>query len=106
MNRRQFLALSTAATASVRAEVPANGPLVSFGLLTDVQYADAASQGERHFRESIPKLKAAVEDLGKEKLPFSLHLGDVIDRDFSSFERRRHQLPSTMNIKISKVCSG
>lgn len=63
----------------------AESPLVSFGLLTDVQYADADPQGERHYRASIPKLKAAVEDLAKEHLPFALHLGDVIDHDFVSF---------------------
>ena len=85
MTRRQFLALSAAAAATARGEEPADGPLVSFGLLTDVQYADAEPQGERHYRESIPKLEAAVKDLAKEKLPFSLHLGDLIDRDFSSF---------------------
>lgn len=84
MNRRQFLALSAAA-ASARAETPADVPLVSFGLLTDVQYADAEPEGERHYRESIQKLKDAATDLAKEKLPFSLHLGDVIDRDFPSF---------------------
>jgi len=83
MTRRRFLALSAAATA--RGEEPADGPLVSFGLLTDVQYADAEPEGERHYRESIPKLEAAVKDLAKENLPFSLHLGDLIDRDFSSF---------------------
>lgn len=84
MKRRQFLALSAAA-ASARAEAPSDGPLLSFGLLTDVQYSDAEPEGERHYRESIPKLKDAATDLAKEKLPFSLHLGDVIDRDFSSF---------------------
>lgn len=91
MKRRHFLTLSTAAAASatrVRAEAGAGSekPLLSFGLTTDVQYADADPAGERHFRESIPKLKAAVADLAKEKLPFTLHLGDVIDRDFASFE--------------------
>ncbi len=84
MTRRRFLALSAAVT-TARAEAPADGLLVSFGLLTDVQYADAKPEGERHYLESIPKLKDAVTDLAKEKLPFSLHLGDVIDRDFSSF---------------------
>lgn len=84
MTRRQFIVLSTAAT-TARGEAPVDGPLVSFGLLTDMQYADAEAEGERHYRESIPKLKEAVNDLVKEKLPFSLHLGDVIDRDFSSF---------------------
>ncbi len=60
-------------------------PVLSFGLLTDVQYADADPDGERHYRESIPKLKAAVEWLAKKNLPFTLHLGDLIDRDFKSF---------------------
>ena len=88
MNRRQFLALATAAASVTKAAAqagPAEAPLVSFGLITDVQYADAAPQGERHYRESIPKLQAAVADLAKEKLPFTLHLGDLIDRDFTSF---------------------
>ena len=59
--------------------------MLSFGLLTDVQYADAEPEGERHYRDSIPKLQAAVADLAKEKLPFSLHLGDLIDRGFGSY---------------------
>lgn len=91
MNRREFLALSTAAasatTAGETASAKADEVLVSFGLLTDVQYADAAPEGERHYRESLAKLEAAVADLATLKLPFSLHLGDVIDRDFASFTK-------------------
>lgn len=90
MDRRRFLALATASAsfAHVRAAQPIamrGNPLFSFGLITDVQYADAEPEGERHFRESLPKLKAAAADLSKEKLPFTLHLGDAIDREFSSF---------------------
>jgi manganese-dependent ADP-ribose/CDP-alcohol diphosphatase len=90
MNRRQFLAISSAAAtcasrAGAQSTPEKDSPIVSFGLMTDVQYADVEPQGERHYRESIPKLKAAVADLAGQKLPFSLHLGDVIDRDFSSF---------------------
>lgn len=85
MNRRRFLALSTAAVSASQGAEAAEHPLVSFGLITDVQYANAEPAGERHFRESIPKLKAAAADLARENLPFTLHLGDVIDRDFSSF---------------------
>jgi hypothetical protein len=88
MNRRHFIALSTAAASLSRVDAaPADEALVSFGLTTDVQYADAEPQGERHYRESIPKLNAAVADLAKEKLPFTLHLGDVIDRDSASFSK-------------------
>lgn len=86
MNRRNFIGISTLAVslAKVRGEEN-NGHILSFGLITDVQYADADPEGERHYRESIPKLKTAVEWLSKKNLPFTLHLGDLIDRDFKSF---------------------
>ena len=35
-------------------------PLLSFGLLADVQYADVDPEGERHYRESPAKLREAV----------------------------------------------
>ena len=79
------LVTATAASGVESGTNAAEKPLVSFGLLTDVQYADADPEGERHYRASIPKLKAAVADLAKQDLPFSLHLGDFIDRDFASF---------------------
>lgn len=87
MNRRNFIALSAAAVSLSKAYGAEIGeqPLLSFGLITDVQYADAEPEGERHYRESIPKLKVAVAWLAKKKLPFTLHLGDLIDRDFTAF---------------------
>ncbi len=89
MDRRRFLTLSAAAASANQARaqsaVAGEKPLLSLGLITDVQYADADPEGERHFRTSIPKLKTAAADLARENLPFTLHLGDVIDRDFKSF---------------------
>ncbi|RYD28969.1 MAG: phosphatase, partial [Verrucomicrobiaceae bacterium] len=87
MNRRNFIGLSAAAVSlgTVRA-ADEEKPLLHFGLLTDVQYADTDPEGERHFRESLPKLKDAVAWLAKRELPFTLHLGDLIDRDFASFD--------------------
>lgn len=88
MKRRKFIALSTAAVSAGRAraaETQKEAPLLSFGLITDVQYADIEPAGERHFRESLPKLEAAVAWLSGKELPFTLHLGDFIDRDFRSF---------------------
>jgi manganese-dependent ADP-ribose/CDP-alcohol diphosphatase len=87
MNRRNFIGLSAAASLSVARGAEAGAkPLLSFGLITDVQYADADPSGERHYRASIPKLKTAVTWLAKQNLPFTLHLGDLIDRDFKSFD--------------------
>lgn len=90
MKRRHFLASSLAIPATaLAAEIPVpaspEGALLRFGLITDAQYADAAPKGERHYRETPGKLKAAVADLGSRKLPFTLHLGDFIDHDFKSF---------------------
>lgn len=88
MHRRNFMVLSLAATVAARAgssQTLAAGE-ISFGLITDIQYADADPVGERHFRESIPKIKAAVEILAPRELPFTLHLGDFIDDQFASFD--------------------
>lgn len=87
MNRRNFIGLTAAAVSFSKAHGAEIGekPLLSFGLITDIQYADAEPEGERHYRESIPKLKVAVAWLAQRKLPFTLHLGDLIDRDFMAF---------------------
>lgn len=87
MKRRNFIGLSAAASvAAARGAEAPDQPILTFGLLTDVQYADAEPNGERHYRESVGKLKTAVEWLAQQKLPFTLHLGDFIDRDFKSFD--------------------
>ncbi len=90
MARRKFLGFSAGlamwSTEDSHARFAAEMPLVSFGLLTDVQYADAPAEGERHFRESATKLVAAAGVLAAKNLPFTLHLGDLIDRDFKSFD--------------------
>ncbi len=87
MNRRKFIGLSALAAsfATARGADAPDRPLLTFGLLTDVQYADAEPEGERHYRASAAKLKTAVEWLAHRNLSFTLHLGDFIDRDFKSF---------------------
>ena len=49
--------------------------LFSFGVVADVQYADVDPAGERFYRYSLGKLE------------FIMHLGDLIDRDFESYEK-------------------
>ncbi|MCF7973517.1 MAG: metallophosphoesterase [Phycisphaerae bacterium] len=57
----------------------------SFGVITDVQYADADPVGPRIYRGAPAKLKAAIEHLNTMNLDFVIHLGDLIDHDFFSF---------------------
>ena len=58
----------------------------SFGVMTDVQYADADPGGQRMYRASPAKLRAAVAHFNTMDLTFVIHLGDLIDRDFVSFD--------------------
>jgi manganese-dependent ADP-ribose/CDP-alcohol diphosphatase len=87
MKRRTFIILSAASVSCSKSNRAETGEksILSFGLITDVQYADVEPDGERHYRESIPKLKTAVAWLAGKELPFTLHLGDLIERDFKAF---------------------
>jgi manganese-dependent ADP-ribose/CDP-alcohol diphosphatase len=91
MNRRNFIGLAALMASLTRGRAATQAarerPILSFGLITDVQYADEDPVGERHFRASEGKLKSAVAWLAQQDLPFTLHLGDLVDRDFQSFGR-------------------
>ncbi|MDR6785529.1 manganese-dependent ADP-ribose/CDP-alcohol diphosphatase [Pedobacter africanus] len=56
-------------------------PIIRIGLIADIQYADVESRGTRYYRNSLKKLRECVNDLNKQKVQFSLNLGDVIDRN-------------------------
>jgi len=88
--RRRFLATSAAVTAfpyplALQA-IEAEKPLFSVGLIADAQYADVKPGGIRHYRKSISKLSTAVKSINEAQVDFSIHLGDLIDRNFSSFD--------------------
>jgi manganese-dependent ADP-ribose/CDP-alcohol diphosphatase len=87
MKRRTFLA---SAAASALSPLPAMAsesapPLLRFGLIADAQYADADPWNDRHYRATPAKLALAVETIRAAKPAFTLHLGDLIDRDFKAF---------------------
>lgn len=59
--------------------------MVTFGILADIQYCDAPVYQNRHYRQSISKLKHAIEVINRHPLDFVINLGDTIDRDRESF---------------------
>jgi alkaline phosphatase len=98
--RRAFLARGALVLAGLAtARWPANGglaadmlqgrssarPVVRFGLLTDVHYADKATAGTRVYRDSLAKMQVAVrafnETAGQDAagLAFAATLGDMVD---------------------------
>lgn len=65
---------------------PSRAGAPSFGIVADAQYSDRDARGSRHYRASLGKLAASVEDFNGQDLDFVIHLGDFIDEDFASFD--------------------
>ncbi len=63
------------------------GKVLSFGIVTDIQYADAEKKGNRDYRNSLGKLEKSVNEFNGHDLAFVVNLGDLIDHDFNSFEK-------------------
>jgi manganese-dependent ADP-ribose/CDP-alcohol diphosphatase len=67
-------------------ESPETKPLFSFGIISDVQYADINPLGTRYFRSSADKLEDAVKTFRKDSVNFIVNLGDLIDKDYESYK--------------------
>ncbi len=115
MTRREFLAMAGAFAASraFGTEDGSETPLVRFGLVTDLHYADIDTAGSgataRHYRDSLPKLTAAVADFNRREEDFVVELGDFkdltngrdgtlaalerIETEFAKFEGPRYHVP-------------
>ena len=60
-------------------------PTLTIGLVADPQYANKPSKGKRHYRESLWKLKEAIDSFNDHQVDFIQNLGDIIDDDWESF---------------------
>jgi predicted phosphodiesterase len=70
---------------SVFSQQPEEKPLLSFGVVADVQYCDCEAQGTRYYRLSPAKLREAMAAFKQDSVQFIINLGDLIDREYSSF---------------------
>jgi hypothetical protein len=92
MDRRNFLCVSAGALAGLATGCASfwsrepRGP--RFGLVTDAHYADADAKGVRFYRESIGKMREAVDALRGENLRFLAELGDIKDMADGEAEAR------------------
>jgi alkaline phosphatase len=78
-------ALVAAALAPTAAQAP---PLVRFGVVTDIHYADTDPAGTRAYRESDGKLAECVQVLNAKGVAFLVELGDFKDQDRTPDEAR------------------
>lgn len=75
------------AAQTLGAPAAARTPL-RFGIVADPQYADADPHlgMQRYYRNSLAKLRQAVDDFNAEDLAFVITLGDLIDRHRESYD--------------------
>jgi len=74
-------------------------PIFSFGVIADIQYCDCEPLGSRFYRNSLTKLKEAVTSLRSDNPAFLINLGDLIEKDFSSY-RAVNKILDTAGLKI------
>ena len=86
ISRRKFLGITgaTAAGLMISPDLFAKSgqkPIVRFGMLSDVHYAEREPQWNRAYRQSKAKVQEAVDRMNQEKLDFAIELGDFKDQD-------------------------
>jgi len=61
---------------------------IRMGVFADCQYCDCETGGSRFYRNSLEKLATSIDYFNRQKeLEFVVNLGDLIDRDFTSFQK-------------------
>ena len=59
---------------------------ITFGAIADCQYSDQADRGVRKYSTAHIKLKESVDHFNQQDLDFVIQLGDLIDKNFKSFD--------------------
>ena len=61
---------------------------VKIGVFADCQYCNYETAGSRFYRNSLSKLENCINEFNQiEDIEFVVGLGDLIDRDFASFDK-------------------
>ncbi len=86
LSRRKFLGLAATTTAGMLVSPVlfarrSNKPVLRFGMISDVHYADREQAGTRYYRQSLVKMREAIDQMNREKLDFAIELGDFKDMD-------------------------
>jgi manganese-dependent ADP-ribose/CDP-alcohol diphosphatase len=60
-------------------------PIISFGIIADVQYCNCDAAGSRYYRLSADRLSEALDDFKNNSVDFIINLGDLIDHGYESY---------------------
>ncbi|WP_167605795.1 metallophosphoesterase [Maribellus sediminis] len=59
---------------------------ITVGVFADCQYCDCDTKGTRFYRNSLGKLNDCIRQFNSSNVKFIVGLGDLIDRDISSYD--------------------
>ena len=83
LNRREFVIASLATVAAGCSVSASEKPLVRFGMVSDLHYAELPDgidePGTRCFKDAPLKLRDAVDAMNERKVDFMIELGDFKD---------------------------
>jgi len=63
-------------------------PLLTFGMVTDVHYADIQDEGNRTYRQSLEKLRECIDTMNRYQPDFLIELGDFKDMSRPASEEK------------------
>jgi len=107
ISRRKFLTLSGTSLAGIFI-VPdgfaqnGNKPLLKFGMLSDIHFADREPAGNRFYRQSLEKVEEAIDQMNQEKVDFVIELGDFKDQDAVPDETKTLQYLAKIETELQK----
>lgn len=61
-------------------QLPTEQPLLRFGVITDLHYADIVPWERRFYRDSLEKLAVCVSEMNRQQVDFLIELGDFKDQ--------------------------
>lgn len=105
MQRRNFLkaSLTLAGGASLpRVHWKDESPMIRFGIVSDVHYADKDPAGNRHYKQSLAKMKECVNTMNTEGVDFLIELGDFKDDSNPPNEKQTLQYLDTIEKELQR----
>ena len=84
MTRRNFIKGGASALGTLAAGCASNASVdvrrtVRFGVVADAHYSERARWHDRHYHDSLAKMRQAVDEFNRDGLDFAIELGDMKD---------------------------
>ena len=81
-----FIVLLSLSCQSKKTDVPITTSDFEIGIIADCQFCHCDVKWNRFYKKSPKRLAATVRTLNRKELEYTIHLGDFIDKNFTSYD--------------------